>query len=347
MKVKDSMKKRIVKSILIFYCVILFAALLGFFLPAELTEPATKANTELVAEKMLVPGGFSVGMQMDVKGALVVGVEKECGPEVGDMIVKVNGQDVNGPEDLTQIVCYNGDTVEITVIRDNKRLQFDITPYFDEESQTYKLGLWIKEKIAGIGTLTFYDPETKTFAALGHGIYEPETGTLLENKEGKLLNTKVEQVQQGKSGSPGALSGMIFNFETPIGEIIKNTDAGVYGMVENEALFANCKAIPVLSASKVKEGKAKILTTINETKVEAFDIEITNVNTSDLSKGRNLKLKVTDEKLLAQCGGIVQGMSGSPIIQDGKLVGAVTHVLVNDPTRGYGIFIANMLDAAK
>ena len=118
-------------------------------------------------------------------------------------------------------------------------------------------------------------------------------------------------------------------------------------MVENEALFANCKAIPVISASKVKEGKAKILTTINGTKVEAFDIEITNVNTSDLSKGRNLKLKVTDEKLLAQCGGIVQGMSGSPIIQDGKLVGAVTHVLVNDPTRGYGIFIANMLDAAK
>jgi len=341
------MRRRIVKSIAIFYFVILFAALLGFLLPAELTEPVYKTNKTMISEKTLVPGGFSVGMQMDVKGALIVGVEQESGPRIGDMIVKVNGQEVDGPEDVTDIVAGSGDSVELTVFRDKKRLQFDVTPYYDEESQTYKLGLWIKEKIAGIGTLTFYDPETKCFAALGHGIYEPETGTLLENKEGRLLNTRVEKVQQGRAGSPGALSGAIFNFETPLGDIVKNTDAGVYGTVDDESLFANHQPLPVGTAKDIKEGNAVILTTIDGTQVETFAIEITKVNHSVLYQRRNLKLKVTDVRLLKNCGGIVQGMSGSPIIQDGKIIGAVTHVLVNDPTRGYGIFIENMLDAAR
>ena len=338
------MKARIVKSIVIFYFVILFAALIGFLLPAELTEPV---DSDLTSPKTLVPGGFSVGMQMDVKGALIVGVEQESGPRIGDMIVKVNGQDVNGPDDVMSIVANSGKTVELTVVRDKKRLQFDVTPYFDEESQMYKLGFWIKEKIAGIGTLTFYDPETKTFGALGHGIYEPETGTLLETKEGKLLNTKVEQVQQGRAGSPGALSGVIFNFEAPVGEIIKNTDAGVYGTVVNESQFSAHQPLPVGTTKEIKEGDAVILTTIDGTQVETFAVEITKVSHSPLSKSRNLKLKVTDQRLLENCGGIVQGMSGSPIIQNGKLVGAVTHVLVNDPTRGYGIFIENMLDAME
>ena len=341
------MKRKIVKCIVVFYVVILFTALMGFLFPNQLGGPVKTTNTELVSEKTLVPGGFSVGMQMDVKGALVVGVEQENGPKVGDMILKVDGQEVGGPEDVMDIVSSSGKTVELTVVRDKKRLQFDVTPYFDEESQSYKLGLWIKEKIAGIGTLTFYDPETKTFAALGHGIYEPKTGSLLETKEGKLLNTKVEQVQQGRAGSPGALSGVIFNFETPIGEIVKNTDAGVFGTVSNESQFATHQPLPICAAEDIKESKAIILTTIDDTKVESFEIEITQINHSPLSKGRNMKLKVTDQRLLENCGGIVQGMSGSPIIQDGKLVGAVTHVLVNDPTRGYGIFIENMLKAAE
>lgn len=338
------MRKRIVKSIVIFYCAILFAALLGFFLPAELTEPVKKANTELVSQKTLVPGGFSVGMQMDVKGALIVGVEREGGPRIGDMIVKVNGKNVNGPDDVMSIVGNSGNTVELTVVRDKKRLQYDVTPYFDGDSQTYKLGFWIKEKIAGIGTLTFYDPETKTFAALGHGIYEPETGILLQTKEGNLLHTKVEHVQQGKIGSPGALSGIIIDFETPIGAILDNTDAGVYGTVVNDSQFASRQPIPIGTANEIEEGDAVIQTTIDGTQIETFAIEITQISRSPLSKNRNLKLKVKDERLLETCGGIVQGMSGSPIIQDGKLVGAVTHVLVNDPTRGYGIFIENMME---
>ncbi|MBR3755485.1 MAG: SpoIVB peptidase [Firmicutes bacterium] len=344
MKVKENMTKRIAKCIVVFYGLILFVALLGFIMPTELTETVTKTNTEPVPVKTLVPGGFSVGMQMDVKGVLIVGVEQDCGPKIGDMIVNVNDQAVSSPEDVMNIVGSSGDAIELTVVRDKKRLKFEVPPYFDEESQTYKLGLWIKKKIAGIGTLTFYDPETKTFAALGHGIYEPETGVLLETKDGNLLNTKVEQVQQGRAGTPGALSGVIFNFETPIGKIEKNTDAGIYGTVESENQFTVHQPIPVGTANDIKEGKATILTTIHGTKVESFDIEITQVNDLIISTGRNLKLKVTDERLLENCGGIVQGMSGSPIIQDGKLVGAVTHVLVNDPTRGYGILLENMLD---
>lgn len=322
------MRKRIVKCIVIFYCVILFTALLGLLFPVDLTEPPKKANAELICQKTLVPGGFSVGMQMEVNGALIVGVEQEGGPRIGDMIVKVDGQDVNGPDDVMSIVGKSGNTVELTVIRDKKRLQFDMKPYFDENSQSYKLGLWIKEKIAGIGTLTFYDPETNIFAALGHGIYEPETSILLETKEGKLLQTKVEKVQQGRAGSPGALTGVIFNFEMPIGEIIKNTEAGVYGNVVKEEPFTVHRPLKIGMAKDIQEGKAVILTTINGTKVESFDVEITQVSHAPFSKGRNLKLKVTDKRLLENCGGIVQGMSGSPIIQNGKIVGAVTHVCV-------------------
>ena len=343
MKVKADVRRRIVKSIVIFYCTILFAALLGFLLPAELKEPVKNANASIETGKTLVPGGFSVGMQMDVKGVLIVGVEQEVGPRIGDMIVKVNGEAVGSPDEVMDLVGNSGNTVDLTVVRDKKRLQFQVTPYFDEETQTYKLGFWIKEKIAGIGTLTFYDPKTKSYAALGHGIYEPETGTLLEAKEGNLLYTKVEQIRQGRVGSPGSLSGAIYNFETPIGDITENTDVGVHGFVANEQLFSTHQPMPVGRSKEVKEGKAMILTTIEGTKVESFEIEITRVNRSLLSKSRNLKLKVIDDRLLENCGGIVQGMSGSPIIQDGKLVGAVTHVLVNDPTRGYGIFIENML----
>ena len=340
------MRNRIVKSIVIFYFAILFAALLGFLLPAELKEPAEKADSQVSSGKMLIPGGNSVGMQMDVKGALIVGVEQESGPKIGDMIVEIDDQKVNGPEDVIEYVGNRGKTVELTVIRDKKRLQYDVTPYYDDNSQSYKLGLWIKEKIAGIGTLTFFDPEKEIFGALGHGIYEPESGALLETKAGKLLNTKVQQIQQGVSGAPGALSGVIFNFDHPVGTILKNTEEGVYGKVLDDSQLSHRQALPVGTPKEIKTGNAVILTTIDGTQVETFSIEITKVNPSPLSGNRNLKLKVTDERLLENCGGIVQGMSGSPIIQDGKLVGAVTHVLVNDPTRGYGIFIDNMLEAA-
>lgn len=338
------MKKKFKTCAMIFLCVMVVMAVSGMLFPEELAQTT---GTEVVTQKMLIPGGQSVGIQMNVNGALIVGVEQKVGPEVGDMIVEVNGKDVNSPQEVMEQMGNRGQTVEITVVRDKKRLQYEITPYYDASTESYKLGFWIKEKIAGIGTLTFYDPEEETFAALGHGIYEPETGTLLETKNGLLLNTRVNQIKAGKKGVPGELGGVIYNFEEPLGKIKKNTDFGVYGMTENVDILRNIEPMVVGSAETIKEGPAYILSTIDGTEVKQYEIEITKVHKRYTSGSRGIELKVTDQELLNTCGGIVQGMSGSPIIQDGKLVGAVTHVLVNDPTRGYGIFIENMLNAAR
>ena len=330
--------------VLLFVCVMVFVAVSGLFFPEELAQTI---GDDVVTERTVIPGGQSVGIQMNVKGALVVGVEQDIGPKVGDMLVEVNGQEVDGPDDVMEIVGASVDTVELTVVRDKKRMQFQVTPYWDEDSGTYKLGIWIKEKIAGIGTLTFYDPEKGRFGALGHGIYEPETGVLLENKEGVLLNTAVNQIKAGKVGVPGELGGVIYNFEEPLGKLHVNTEFGVYGTVSNGDMFKDCEPMTIASFDEIEEGPAVIRSTIDGTEVREYDIEITKVHRQYSVASRGIELRVTDEDLLETCGGIVQGMSGSPIIQDGKLVGAVTHVLVNDPTRGYGIFIENMLDAVS
>lgn len=337
------MRKRLKTCAILFVCVLVFVAISGFLFPEELAQTT---GSEVVTERMLIPGGQSVGIQMNVKGALIVGVESDIGPEVGDMIVEVNGQAVDGAQDVMDIVGSSDETVEITVVRDKKRMQYEVTPYFDEDSKSYKLGFWIKEKIAGIGTLTYYDPEHGTFGSLGHGIYEPETGTLLETKDGYLLNTEVNQIKAGKVGVPGELGGVIYNFESPLGELKVNTDFGVYGTISSTAIFEGIEPMVVGSSSEIEEGTATILSTIDGTEVREYEIEITKVHHQYTSASRGIELQVTDTELLETCGGIVQGMSGSPIIQNGRIIGAVTHVLVNDPTRGYGIFIEVMLDAA-
>ncbi len=338
------MKKRIKNCVILFICIMVIVAVSGALFPDELAQTT---GTEIVTEKMLIPGGQSVGIQMNVKGALIVGVESDLGPKVGDMLVAVDGQTIDGPEDVMHIVSSSGDSVEVTVVRNKKRLKYTVEPYFDEETKSYKLGFWIKEKIAGIGTLTYYDVETGTFGALGHGIYEPETGMLLTTKDGLLLHTAVNQIQAGKAGTPGELGGVIYNFETPIGQLAKNTEFGVYGTVVKNNYFMDIEPMIAASAEEIQEGPAYILSTIDGTAVKKYDIELTKVHRQYTVSSRGIELKVTDETLLENCGGIVQGMSGSPIIQNEKLVGAVTHVLVNDPTRGYGIFIENMLGATE
>lgn len=335
------MRKTLKRCVILFVCVMVVIAVSGMLLPEELAQTT---GSEVVSERMLIPGGQSIGIQMSVKGALIVGVESESGPKIGDMIVAVDAQPVDGPQDVIDIVGNSGKSVEITVVRNKKRLQYTVNPYYDEAAGEYKLGFWIKEKIAGIGTLTFYNPENQTFAALGHGIYEPETGTLLETRDGNLLNTKVNQIKAGKAGTPGELGGVIYNFEEPLGKIEKNTEFGVYGSVKQESAFDDIEPMVMAAPEEIEEGPAYILTTIDGTEVQQFDIKITKVHKQYSVASRGLELEVTDEDLLEACGGIVQGMSGSPIIQNGKIVGAVTHVLVNDPTRGYGIFIENMLE---
>ena len=339
------MKRRIVKCLSVFVLLVIFIVCAGILFPENTV--ITTESENVVSERILVPCGNSVGIQMDVKGALVVGTTQDCDAQIGDMIIRVNNQRVNSPEEVAEIVSESEQTVKVEAVRDGDRIQYALTPYYDEGSSEYKLGLWIKEKIAGIGTLTFYDPRTDRFVALGHGIYEPETGTLLEVEEGKLLNTNVDQVKVGKKGEPGEIGGTIYNFEHPLGNVIKNTEFGVFCTANDDGEININNPMVMATPRQVKKGDAYILTTVDGTRVERFDIKITRVRHQRSATSKSMEFQVTDERLLAISGGIVQGMSGSPIIQNDRLVGAVTHVMVNDPTRGYCIFIVNMLEGME
>lgn len=346
------MNKRLKKSAVLLLLVVAVTAAAGLIFPEQLAVLTQSEN--VVSERVLIPGGQSVGLQMKVRGSLIVGVENDAGPKIGDMIVAVNGVSVNSPDEVMKEVSkmYEDDAggfdkekaAEITVVRDKKQLNYSVKPYFDESTGTYKLGFWIKERIAGIGTLSFYDPKSSRFASLGHGIFEAETGKLLGAEEGKLLHTKVCQIKAGQKGAPGEIGGMIYDFEHPVGTIEKNTEFGVFGKADSTADFDLSQPMVMASADEVETGKAYILTTIDGTKVERFDIEITKVNKQYHPEGKGMEFQVTDRKLLASCGGIVQGMSGSPIIQKNRVVGAVTHVFVNNPQKGYGIFAQWMVE---
>ena len=330
------------KCMLLCSGIAVFVLCTGILFPGPLS--VLTGSSQVVSERVLIPGGQSVGIQMDVKGALIVGVENNAGPQVGDMIVAVNGKKVDGPDDVNAIVSKSGKPVDITVVRNKRSLDFTVTPYYDKQTKAYKLGFWIKEKIAGIGTLSFYDPQTNSFAALGHGIYETETEMLLETKTGSLLHTRVSKVKAGEKGVPGEIGGVIYDFQNPLGEIVKNTEFGIYGVTDNPQAFDLEHPMVMAYQEEIEEGKAYILTTIEETKVERFEIEITKVKHQNTADSKGLEFEVTDKKLLSTCGGIVQGMSGSPIIQNNRIIGAVTHVFVNNPKRGYGIFAEWMVE---
>ena len=215
------------------------------------------------------------------------------------------------------------------------------------QDNCYRLGIWVRDKTAGIGTLTFYDDDSKIFGALGHGITDMDTGNLLNVEYGKIMNAKIANIEQGKRGSPGEIRGIFYETENVLGEIVKNSPYGIYGVMTDEFMkFNKAKALPIGFKEEVKEGKAYILTTIDNDKTEKFEIEILKAQPQQFPNQKSMTIKVTDKRLL-QTGGIVQGMSGSPIIQDGKIIGAITHVFVNDPTKGYGIYIEWMLDQIK
>lgn len=336
------MKSRLKKCAVLFAGILAFVACAGVLFPDQLAVITGSDN--VVSERVLIPAGQSVGIQMNVKGALIVGVENNSGPQVGDMIVAVNNKKVQSPAEVEKLVGDKGETVEITVMRNKKPINYAITPYYDKASEEYKLGFWIKEKIAGIGTLTFYDPKTDKFASLGHGIYEPETGMLLQTKNGSLLNTKVNQIKAGEKGTPGEIGGIIYNFEKPLGTIEKNTEFGIYGEADNSQSFDLSEPMVMAPKEEIEEGKAYIMTTIDGTAVKKYDIEITKVHHQNSAESKGLEFQVTDEELLATCGGIIQGMSGSPIIQNNRIIGAVTHVFVNNPQKGYGIFAEWMVE---
>ena len=302
--------------------------------------------------RQLIPMGKAVGIKLFADGVLVVATSdlnagerspaEDCGLKEGDLILRINEEEIQSTEHLQSILQENGTTpLRLTIRRGGKTSAVETSALLCDDG-VYRLGVWIRDSMAGIGTLTFYDPETGHYGALGHGITDVDTHVLMPLSSGSIMETSVKAVKKGQRGDPGELKGD-FSVQKDVGTVSANTDAGIFGVAE-ESAFANAgEAIPVAEPDEVRLGPATILCTISGDETESYEVEIVRL-CPDKQDMRNLLLRVTDQRLLDSTGGIVQGMSGSPIIQSGKLVGAVTHVMVNDPTQGYGIFMENMLN---
>ena len=300
----------------------------------------------------MIPSGEAIGVKLYTDGVFVVDTGKvsdeygneispaeKAGIEKGDRIVGVNGFPVTDTDSLRRLINSENGHITLNIMREDSALEIPIEATFSRDTNSYLVGLWVRDSAAGIGTLTFYNPENSTFAALGHGICDYDTDALLLASGGWVGDCRIKGAIKGRNGAPGELLGEFLPGK--IGGIVSNTELGLYGNAEK---IPDAPPIPVASRFEVKKGAAQFLCDIDGTGAKAYDIEITKIsNTAELS-GKNFVFKVLDSALLEKTGGIVQGMSGSPILQNGKLVGAVTHVFVNDSSRGYGIFAENMLD---
>lgn len=319
--------------------------------------PLKSSEVEVVAEQSLMAGGQPFGIKFYTDGVLVVSmtdVETENGKinpaynsgiRVKDVLTTVNGTKIKSNEHLTELVknC-GGEEITVGVKRDKLIFEVKVTPEKDS-SGTYRLGCWVRDSTAGIGTVTFYDMVNKTFAGLGHGICDSDTGELMTLSYGKAFGAEIFSVIKGIAGTPGELRGS-FDESVKLGTLYKNCEVGVFGEIEGK-FTPDGDIYPIAFKQDVREGKAEILCTTDESGVQSYSIEIVHIYTNSVKTTKNMVISITDEALLEKTGGIVQGMSGSPIIQDGKIIGAVTHVMINDPTKGYGIFIENMLNSAK
>lgn len=295
------------------------------------------------APRMLIPGGSTIGIKLDTQGVIVTGFAENssaqrAGIEKGDVIVEVDGAEVHTAAALQENL--DRASVVLTVLRNGKEAQFCVTP--NQTAEGARLGAYVRDSIAGIGTVTYYDPNTGAFGALGHGVNDAETSILMPLEAGIVIRSAVSKVEPGAVGRPGELKG-VFNVREILGEVDSNTSYGIFGHL---TVPVSGQPLPVASPDEAETGPAEILANVSGDTVRRYDVEIERIFSEDGGTGRNLLVHITDTDLLAQTAGIVQGMSGSPIIQNGKLLGAVTHVLVNDPSRGYGIFLETMLDAA-
>ena len=312
-----------------------------------------------ISNATVILGGMPVGIYMKTDGVLVLGTDKiECTDGLkyepaknlvkeGDYITGINGKEVMTKNELVlQVAKMDSPEAVLQICREGEEIQVKINAVQVTE-KSYKLGVWVKDSMQGLGTIT-YLKEDGEFGALGHGIYDTDSSDLLEMRDGRLYQTDILGIKKGVKGVPGGIEGVIiYNPRNYLGKIEENTDLGIYGKVENVNALAEKKtSVPIAKKKQIELGKASIFCTIGES-IEEFEVEIEQIDFYPREKNKGMVIRITDEKLLEKTGGIVQGMSGSPIIQDGKLVGAVTHVLVNDPTRGYGIFIENMLEAAE
>lgn len=295
----------------------------------------------------VIPLGNLIGLKLYTSGVLVIGMTEiegkkpyeNSGIEEGDMIVEVNNKEVTCTAELISSVNEaKGEDLNIKYIRDGVEYVANIEPIRTEKNE-YKLGLWVRDGAAGIGTMTYYEPQTGKFAALGHGIIDIDTEDLINISSGELVTSRIASIVKGEEGNPGEIKGSITNGYT-IGEINSNTGFGIYGNVTDTSRLNinNNNEYEVANRDEIKTGKASILLNLENEVRKEYEIEITKIFRNNNTNNKSMLIKVTDEKLLELTGGIIQGMSGAPIIQNGKFVGAVTHVLVNDPTSGYAVF---------
>ncbi|HEX3027059.1 MAG TPA: SpoIVB peptidase [Clostridia bacterium] len=311
-------------------------------------------SVKVVKEARVVPCGYAFGVKLHTEGVVVVGlsdVDTKDGSEnpsyaagirMGDIILAINGKTVNSNKEVSEIFNQSdGKPMKITLRRGNVGFEVKMTPVKSVSQNQYKTGMWVRDSTAGIGTITFTVPSTGLFAGLGHGICDVDTGEILPLMTADIVKVDISGIARGNKGQPGELEGKLHD-ET-WGSLYSNTQTGVFGILNNSSAS---KAIPVAMRQQVHEGPAKILATLDKSGPKEYSISIEKVHFNDAAPTKNMIVRITDSSLIAKAGGIVQGMSGCPIIQDGKLVGAITHVFVNDPLRGYGIFAENMIDTA-
>lgn len=300
----------------------------------------------LAYSEAVIPGGENIGIKIESKGLLVIGYYKVNGEyiaedniKISDRIIKIEDKTINNINEMTDVIngLENKEEVNITVVRNKKEVETKLNLVLDKG--ILKTGLYVKDQINGIGTISYIDPSTKIYGALGHEVIESNTREIVEVKEGNIFSSVVTSIDRSVNGTPGSKNASI-NYNNLIGSINSNTTRGIYGKIDK---IPDKKTMDVAKFDEIKKGEATIYTTLNGSDVTKYNIEITEVDKSNISTSKSISFKVTDKDLLEKTGGIVQGMSGSPIIQNNKIIGAVTHVVVDDVTRGYGIFIRTML----
>ena len=328
------------------------ALLLCAAVPANASALTAETGTQAASARMLVPVGHTVGIKLFARGVMVVKLTdggtpaRTCGLQTGDVIVKCGGVSVTSTEQFQSLLQENGEAAtDLQVRREGESVTLSVSPEQNDQG-AYCIGAWIRDSMAGIGTMTYYDPDTGAFGALGHGITDADTALLMPFASGSILPSTVKAVKKGAVGDAGELRGD-FDLTGDLGDLSANTENGIFGTLDpGEFTERLGDPLPVAAAAEVHAGPATILSNVEGDDVEEYDIEILQVveNSAD---GRDLVISVTDPELLSATGGIVQGMSGSPILQDGKFAGAVTHVLLNDPSKGYGILMETMLKAGE
>ncbi|GAA0119225.1 SpoIVB peptidase [Clostridium perfringens] len=309
----------------------------------------------------LYAGGNSVGVRVSTDGVLAVGYSdltkgnveiaspaQNGGIQIGDRLISVNGNKIKNSKDLSKKINESkSENVEILLERNGEEITKNIKLSKNQDGD-YKIGLWVRDSTAGVGTLTFYDKESGKYGAIGHPITDSETEKILSIKNGDLLNSSIISIKKGVKGNPGELRGIFSSDKKPIGNVTGNTQCGIFGSMNTENLKnINNKTYKVGWRDEIQPGPAQIITTIDEEGPKLYDIEIVKLTKQESISTKSMVIKITDERLLEKTGGVVQGMSGSPIIQNDKIIGAVTHVLVNKPEIGYGIYIEWMLKDAK